>query len=89
MLLLAVVVAAENLLLIRLFGRANPTAAPIGVVASYAVLAWLPVALAILGLLGVGSITGNFILALLTMLIAAALSFLRVMGALLTPFYND
>ena len=84
-LLLAAVVAAEHLLFIRLYGGSNPTAASARVIALWQFLAWLPVVLAILGPLGVGSIVGNYILALLTLLAASALSFLRVFGEFL-PF---
>ena len=88
-LLLAVFVGCANLLLTRYYGGANPTKVPIYRLIPWLASTWLPIALVVLGLLGVGTIIGNYILALLTMLLTSAASFLGVIAALLVPFHRD
>ena len=61
----------------------NPTGLPRSYIIMWATLAWIPVVLASLSVVGVGDYVGNFVVALLAMLMTSALAFMRVIISML------
>jgi hypothetical protein len=87
--LLAVGITAANLLLFLRNRGSAPTALPRLRLITWLALSWLPVALAGFGLLGVGAIVGNYMVALLAMLSLSAWSFFTAISSLVNPTRDD
>ena len=83
--LLVASVSLVNLALVRLTGGGgmNPTGLPRSYVIMWGTVAWTPVLMASLAVVGVGSYVGNYVVALLAMLMISALSFMRVITSML------
>ena len=81
--LLIAFVTLVNLALTRLSGGVNPSGLPRLYIIMWVIVAWIPVGLASLNLVGVGDYVGNFVVALLAMLLSSALAFMRVIISML------